>query len=97
MSEMLERMAREICRVTCPLVTQRKPCQSSCQADGDILRRAISQARAGAAALREPTKAMIDAYMRALEQPLPEGDKRYPYYRAKAIKRYQAMIDEVLR
>lgn len=40
-----------------------------------------------------PTKDMLDAYMRALEAPLPDGDKRYPYYRTKAIKRYCAMAD----
>ncbi len=39
-----------------------------------------------------PTKDMLDAYMAALEAPLPDGDKRYPYYRAKAIKRYCAML-----
>lgn len=39
-----------------------------------------------------PTKDMLDAYMHALEAPLPEDDKRYPYYRSKAIKRYCAML-----
>ena len=44
---------------------------------------------------KEPTKPMLDAYMGALDQPLPDGDKRYPFYRSKAIKRYAAMVAAV--
>jgi hypothetical protein len=48
-------------------------------------------------ALHDPTKPMLDGYMAALESPLPQDDKRYPYYRTKAIKRFNAMIDGALK
>ena len=83
MSEMLDRIAKAIC---CP-----DGCRAKIAADcGSYIY--CQEAAAVLKAMPEPTKPMLDAYMGALEAPLPEGDKRYPYYRMKAVKRYNAMI-----
>lgn len=47
--DIVERVAREICRVTCPMVAGRHACRIECGAGGDVLMRAIHQAEAALA------------------------------------------------
>ena len=82
-SSMVERVAKAINEAQCGGIYQR-------QSDA-----AEAMARAAIASMREPTKAMLDAYLTALENPCDPRER--PWHAVKARKRWEAMIGAALK